>query len=229
MKVLISAALMSLMSFATLSFAQVPNRDELAAKYPDIEEGSLKPENKKILCPFHRMLERAGLYDAQKNGMGPLTVRVIQIAAVAKEFGCKVLGCASVTGAVSAGQVAKLATFPGHVNLEALHRSLGFSHECGLTFSKGATEVSDAYRRRTLAALASLADEEGRLTLDDLNTVKEAICEEQGVRNDLVQKTEVKLLFNFLGGNERGFVDLADVERFFFAELPKTIAAPDAF
>lgn len=214
-------------AFSISSSASALTRDELIEKYPSLEYGVLAPENKKILCPFHRMLERAGLYDSSKREQSALTVTIIKITSLAQEFGCSVLACGGVATAVSTGQLAKFATLPGKVNLEALHRSLGISHECGLTFAKGGSEVSDEVRANTLNSLAELADEEGRLTLEDLQTVKENICAEQGVRNNSVGKTEVKLIFNFLGGQDRGFIDHSDVELFFNGQLPKTIGSPD--
>lgn len=204
------------------------DRDELARRYPAIEEGSLKPENPKILCPFHRMLERAGLYDREKKRQSALTVSILKISAYAKEFGCLVVGCGGVASLVSAGQVTEATTFPGYVNLEALHSARGVAHECGLTFAKGGTTVSDSVRASTLAALKNRADSFGRLSFEDLEAVKESICESQGVSNTLAGKTEIGLIYSFLGGNERGFIDYSDVERFFHAELPKTIGAPGA-
>lgn len=201
-------------------------REVLAAKYPSIEEGSLRPENKKILCPFLRMLERAGIYDSDKKEQSALAVSIIKITSYAREFGCIIAGCGGVATAVSAGQLTQGTTSPGNVNVEALHTAIGIAHECGLTFAKGGTEVSDAVRGQTLAALAQLTDSEGRLTYDDLETVKLNICEEQGVQNTPAGTVEVGLIYTFLGGNKRGFVDFADVERLFFAELPKNIGRP---
>ncbi|RYZ89359.1 MAG: hypothetical protein EOP04_07010, partial [Proteobacteria bacterium] len=137
--------------FAQTSSAQAPalDREALAAKYPGMEEGSSKPENKKILCPFHRMLERAGLYDSSKKEQSALTVSIIKIATIAQEFSCKVTSCGAVATAVSAGQLTTFTSKLGHVNLEALHKAPGVSHECGLAFAKGSSEVSDAQRSAT--------------------------------------------------------------------------------
>ncbi len=220
-----ASAIVALLMSSSLSFAA--DRDELAAKYPDIEEGSEKPENLKIICPFHRLLERAGIYDSSKSFFGgPLMVSVVKITKAASEFGCQALGCGGVATAVSGGQLATGTTVFSEVNVESLHTALGISHECGLTFEKGGKEVSPRKRAATLAALSNLADEEGRLTLQDLQSVKEGICRAQGVKNNLVGETEVKLIYGFLGGVERGFIDYSDVERFLHAELTKTIGEP---
>ncbi|MBC7660792.1 MAG: hypothetical protein H7249_13935 [Chitinophagaceae bacterium] len=209
--------------------SNVSDRSELAAKYPGIEEGSLRPEDPKILCPFHRMLERAGLYDSSKRDQMPLTVSIIKIASYAHEFGCKVVGCGGVATAASGGQLTQGATTFGDVNVEALHKAFGLAHDCGLTFAKGGTTVSNEVRSKTLAALSSRATSEGHLTLQDLEAVKENICAAQRVQNNPVGKTEVRLIYAFLGGKSRGYIDYADVERFLHAELPKTIGEPEAF
>ncbi|RZA23947.1 MAG: hypothetical protein EOP10_11325 [Proteobacteria bacterium] len=220
MKNLLLALTLNL-SFVSPMFAQTSStpapaldRDALAAKYPGMDEGSTKPENKKILCPFHRMLERAGLYDSSKKEQSALTVSIIKIATIAQEFSCKFTSCGVVATAVSAGQLTTFTSKLAHVNLEALHKAPGVSHECGLGFAKGGSEVSDAHRAATLAKL-------------NLQTVKEGICKEQSVKNTFAGETEVKLIFAFLGGVDRGFIDYSDVELFFHAELPKTLGSPD--
>ncbi len=202
------------------------NRAEFAEKFPAIEEGSSQPENKAIVCPFHRMLERAGLYNKEVGMGGRLLVSISKITTLAKQWGCAIKECGLVATAVSAGQVTNLSTNPGFANLGALHRALGVSHECGFTFAKGGSVVSDEQRATSLSRLEDLADSEGRLTFDNLNTVKKQICEEQGEVNTFASQVEVKLIYSFLGGKDRGFVDYDDVVRFFHAELPKTISAP---
>jgi hypothetical protein len=202
------------------------SRMALAAKYPSIEEGSLKPENPKILCPFHRLLERAGLYDSEKKDQSPLTVSISKIANFAKEFGCSIGACAAVATLVSGGQLTKGSTKFAYVNLEALHTAAGVAHECGLNFAKDGTVVDNAIRAKTLAALQKRADSNGRLKFSDLEAVKADTCAERGVAVSIGSTTEIGLIYTFLGGNERGFIDFADVKRFFHAELPKTIGEP---
>lgn len=227
MKSRISVVLISLFLSSTPAYSQLLDRDKFARELPAIEEGSLKPENKKIICPFHRMMERAGLYDSSLKTQGALYVTVAKVTEVAKKFGCMISGCGTVATAVSGGQLATFSTIFGSVNMTALHKSIGISHECGLTFPKGSSVVTDAHRMETIRRLSARADANGNITLDDLNFVKEGICREQGVSNNLVGQVEVKLIYAFLGGQERGFIEVKDVERFFFAELPKTIAAPN--
>ncbi|RZA23981.1 MAG: hypothetical protein EOP10_11240 [Proteobacteria bacterium] len=222
-----SALILALSMVSTPLFAQV-DRAALASKYPDIAAGSQKPENMKIICPFHRLLERAGLYDSSKSAgeQSGLTVGVLKIASIAQEFGCKAIGCGGVAAIVSAGQAVKFAAFPGLVDLEALHKATGVAHECGLTFAKGGVEVSDEVRASTLAALQKKADSEGHLRLADIEAVKEDICQAQGVENVKAGRVEVQLIYTFLGGVERGFVDYEDVNRLFHSELPNVMGSP---
>ncbi|MBC7659543.1 MAG: hypothetical protein H7249_07515 [Chitinophagaceae bacterium] len=205
------------------------DRDELATKYPDIEAGSLKPENKKILCPFHRLLERAGLYDAEKETMSSgLLVGISKIISATHEFGCDVGVCAGVATLTSTGQVAKGATTIGKVNFEALDKAFGISHDCGLTFAKGGSTVDDAVRDHTLAELFKRTDSTGHLSLQDLKDVKQGICDAQGVKNSTIGRLEVGLIYSFLGGVQHGYIEYDDVVSFLHAELPKTIGKPAA-
>ena len=146
---------------------------------------------------------------------------------MAKEFSCDIVQCGTVATTVSTGQVSTATSITRSVNLESLHTALGVAHDCGLAFSKGNHEVNEAHRAKTLRALASLQDKEGHLQYEDLVSVKESICASQGVANTFAGKTEMKLIYSFLGGNVRGFIDYSDVERFLHAELPLTIDAPN--
>ena len=93
----------------------------------------------------------------------------------------------------SAGQLTQLATKPGSVNVEALHKAIGIAHDCGLTFAKDGTVVDDAVRSNTLAELKARADRNGRLQFSDLEEVKLNICEAQGVALSDAGDVEVAL------------------------------------
>ena len=201
-------------------------RAELVAKYPNIAESSQSEENKKVLCPFLRMLERAGIFDPEKEKQSSITVGIIKVARAAREFACPLLACGGVATAVSAGQLSQLSTKVGAVNVEALHKAVGIAHDCGLTFAKGGTEVDDQVRANTLAELKLRSDEQGRLDFSDLEEVKFNICESQGVESSAAGDLEVGLIYTFLGGKERGFIDYSDVELFLNAKLPKTLGTP---
>jgi len=128
-----------------------------------------------------------------------------------------------VCAVVSLEQTFKLASLPWFVNLEALHLSTTIAHDCGIQFAKGASEIDDYTRNSTLTKLAELADDNGHLSINDIAEVKYSICEEQGVESTLVGRGEMVLLFTFLGGEIRGYVEYSDVERFLYTKLPMTV------
>jgi hypothetical protein len=132
------------------------SRSELVKKYPSIEEGSKKKENKKVMCPFLRMLHRAGALTTVsiKND---IMVRIGELAKASQEFGCGIIACGSVAAGVSGGQLSHLKDARSgrakarHVNLTNLPHGRGFAHDgCGLTFNKGEKEISDDRRNKTL-------------------------------------------------------------------------------
>jgi len=200
-------------------------RADLIKAYPDIANGT-RPENPKILCPFHRLLERTGMYDSSRTIAGGIRVAISLISNLASEFGCSKLSCGGVATAVSAGQLTQGTTSWGRVNVEALHSAVGIAHDCGLTFEKGGQEVSDRVRDRTLNELKTLADSSGRLKLQDLRTVQMNRCNEQGVKPSSAGLLEGELIYTFLGGNDRGTILYDDVVRFLHAQLPNTIGEP---
>ena len=201
-------------------------RQDLAATYPSIEEGSTVPENGKVLCPFQRLLDRAGMYDSGAEGQSGTTASIMDVARAARDFGCSLFSCGAVATAVSVGQTFNGTSSAGRVNLESLHTAAGVAHDCGLTFAKGGTVVDPKVRQRTLDALGARADRHGHLTYSDLKAVKQNICNEQGVTMSFAGRIEIGLIYTFLGGKKRGFIDLDDVVRLFHAELPKTLGKP---
>lgn len=219
---------LSFLSFSTLA-SDFATSEELRDRYPNITDYSQRAENKKILCPFHRMIERAGLYDNKNTAKveNQVIVSISTIVKAAKEFGCKVLGCSAVTTAVSLGQNTHLRDVFNHqssigkVNITRLHKARGVAHECGLTFKKGGSEIDNETRSQTLMRLKNLAID-GRLTQDDLFSVKKKICSEQNVEMTLAGKVEMELIFNYLGGKDRGFIEYEDVERLLHAKMPLT-------
>lgn len=207
-----------------------------------------KEENISILCPFLRIMER---YDVVTNiqPRQELMYRTAETIRGARKLGAWNYGVTSPTIAVSSAQTTTRTSIPGFVNYAALHMAPGVSHECGFTFDgsietdqqiqkKGkdveastdarfnAVQVNDQVRRSTIGALASLQDEKGRLSYDAIKAVKLARCEEQGEEVSNAEKMEVGLMYTFLGGKERGFVDFSDVWRFFNGKLPLTIGKP---
>jgi hypothetical protein len=212
---------------STLVHAKYPSSEDLRTKYPSIEEGAQRAEKKEILCPFWRLIERSGTLDAintSKNSDVVISIR--KLVAKATEFGCKWIECGAVATLVSGGQM----THPGttrllSVNISQLHKAKGVAHECGYTFEKGGKKVSDAKRAQTLSRLKKIADQNsasGTLSKEDLMSVKLEICKEQGVTITKAGSVEVGLIYSFLGGKDRGFIDYDDVERFFHAQMPLT-------
>lgn len=195
--------------------ADMPTREQIASQYPEVTTGEV-PENLNIMCPFLRMIERTGLYSSDDGEPGVLSQATVVSGTT--EFGCDSLFCTTL--ASTTGNRQGLA---GDINIEALASVPDISHECGLTFAFGGQQVSDAIREDTLDRLFALSDAEGRLTYNDLLNVKLEICAEQGVTITDLGEGEVKLIFAFLGGVDRGFVDFSDVDAFLHAQLPQTI------
>jgi len=195
-----------------------PSREDIVAQYPSVDINSTRPENKEILCPFVRMLERSGAFDAFNITGAPFEVSPEVITDVAEEFGCGRAGCGSVAQQVADSQGANTDA----VLIEELHLAEGIAHDCGLTFALGGTQVSDSVRQSTLNRLAELANPNGQVEFEDIETVKNEICASQGVAITAAGELESKLIFAYLGGIERGYIDYSDIELFLSATMPVT-------
>ena len=220
--------LLVLTIFTQSSFAKFATSEELTEKYPSISESSTRPQNKKILCPFWRLIERSGALDAIKVARKTdVIVSLSNIVDKAFELGCEKFGCGAVATLVSGGQLTKFATRIGHVNLSKLHKATGVAHDCGFTFEKGASEISEKQIATTLSRMKQIADSnpiQGTLYKSDLMKVKLQICKEQGVKITKPGDVEVGLIFSFLGGKDNNHIQYEDVVRLFNAEMPKTKA-----
>eukprot|EP00594_Rhizosolenia_setigera_P019317 CAMPEP_0178956392 /NCGR_PEP_ID=MMETSP0789-20121207/10220_1 /TAXON_ID=3005 /ORGANISM="Rhizosolenia setigera, Strain CCMP 1694" /LENGTH=254 /DNA_ID=CAMNT_0020638299 /DNA_START=76 /DNA_END=840 /DNA_ORIENTATION=+ len=196
------------------------NPTELLEVYPDILSDE-PPENKNILCPFVRLVERYGLIG---NDFMPDQVTFTKCLSAIRLLGT--VPNAELTGfgvLISVSQTFQFLSWPGFVNMEALHKT-AISHDCGFQFAKSATATDDEYRNSTLSKLADLADDDGHLSFDDIAEVKYAICEEQGVDEiTYFGEGEMSLLYSFLGGAVRGYVEYSDVERFLYSKFPMMI------
>lgn len=207
---------LSAVSLTAACDGPVPTREEIVAKYPDVELGSDRPENTKVLCPFLRMLQRAGLFDDVAAFRAETAVPVRSVAKAVGEFGCATIDCGAVALVIASRQGS------GGLDIEGLHAARGISHDCGLTFGKGETEVNPSVRQATLDRLAELADGDGNLVYDDILRVKLAICAAQNVVMTPGGEIEMKALFAYLGGVENGSVRLSDVESLLNATMPGT-------
>lgn len=204
---------------------------ELKNNHPKMflgENGDTTTENEAILCPFLRLMERYDIVQNRDWDKSNFTIQETKRGA--RKLGADSFGVTAVATAVSAGQFFNGQTLPNFVNYEALHTASGIAHDCGLTFGKGETVVSDDARESTLASLADKANNnEGKLLFEDLKQVKLEICDQQGVDITEPGKTEVGLIFTFLGGDMNGYVLLSDVRRFFYGQLPMTVGQPGTF
>ena len=201
-----------------------PNSEELRAKYPTIDDGSTRADDKEILCPFLRILERTGTLDAYRaTKNSDLIIGVGKLAKAAKEFGCGFVECNAVAQLVSLGQLGHSGTTKlSKVNISQLHLAKGTAHDCGINFEYGGTQVSQKRINQTLERLEALAKEDGKLVLDDLVKVKLQTCADEGVEITGPGKLEMKLIYSFLGGHDRGYIELSDVKRFLDGKLPLT-------
>lgn len=204
--------------------------DEIKTKY--FEGKDPLPENKRVMCPFLRLMESSGAFakDAAELAnrlTAKIEVPVKKLVDTAFGFGCEG-GCDQVAALVSGAQHAQI---PDHtennVDITNLHRAKPISHGCGLTFSSGGSEVDEARRGETLASLKAIADakpgdQKGRLEYKDLYAVKIDTCNKEKVVITRPEQVEVDLIYAYLGGPDRGFVEYSDVDLFFHTKLPKT-------
>ena len=190
--------------------------EELSEIYPAIAAGSDVPEQEEILCPFQRMLKRSGIL-ASEMDEGSFEVNNGVLTEAAEIFGCTTGACGTFVGYASLAQ--------GNWNtldMDRLHEAGALSHDCGLTFELGGVTVSDTRRDFTLSRLEMLSSvNDGQLTFDNLMTVKQEICDMEGVEMSRGGETEVKLIYTYLGGKERGYVTQSDVDRFLHATMPE--------
>ncbi len=207
---------------------------ELRNDYPNIDDDTSRDENRKILCPFHRLMERAGKYDnLPASFQNQVIVKISTLVAAAKEFGCKITGCKTIAHFASLGQNSSLKDRKldfarlGRVNVTRLHKAKGLAHNCGLTFEKNGVEISNKRRNLTLSKLKKMAQANqpsGTLILSDIQKIKEDICKLENVKSTIAGRFEMKLIFKYLGGDDRGFIEYSDVERFLHAKMPLTKA-----
>jgi len=212
---LIAAALLvSTSAFLTGCGGDTYSAEELTDLYPAIAAGSAVPEEEEILCPFQRMIKRSGLLDDAVEE-GTFEVRNSTLTEAAEIFGCSSGACGTFVGYASLAQ--------GNWNtldMDRLHEAGFLSHDCGLTFELGSITVSDSRRDFTLSRLESIATD-GNLTLENLMSVKQEVCDIENVEMTLGGETEVKLIYAYLGGSERGYVTFSDVDRFLHATMPE--------
>ncbi|CAB9510659.1 expressed unknown protein [Seminavis robusta] len=219
------------------AFFDAPSSEELLAAYPALETTE-REGNPLILCPFLRMLERSGRLDEVEQESGEQIIENRDLKRAANDFGCDTTtACGPVIDTVSAGQclteefsLSNLNPFkPSVVDLERLWEAPPVSHECGFTFENGLGEngVSATRLESTLAKLLDRADDNDHLVYQDILDTKNEICAEEGVIISAPGLIEAQLIFAYLGGVERGYVEYDDVAGFLAidSKMPQTKAA----
>jgi hypothetical protein len=198
------------------------NSKELIEKYPSIGQNSKRPENKKILCPYLRLIERSGLFDSEKLKSEPeLIVSLRKLLNGVKDFGLRYFAGKTAATVVSIGQSTSGTSKLGKVNLHSLHTAKVIAHECGLTFGYKEITINTNVRKNTLNRLKAISID-GKLSLENMLTIKKEICVAQGVKESFAGMGEVLLIFKFLGGDNNGFVYYNDVELFLNSYMPMT-------
>lgn len=199
--------------FLTACGGDAYSSEELVTMYPDISASSSKPEDAEVLCPFQRMLKRSGILDDAIED-NSFEVKNSTLTEATEVFGCNSGACGAAVGYASLAQ--------GNWNtieLNRLHEAGFLSHDCGLQFELGGITVSDTRRSATLDRLSELAVD-GRLVYSDLMTVKQETCAQEGVEITIGGEAEMKLIYAYLGGPDRDYIEYSDVEKFLHATMP---------
>lgn len=232
-----------------VGLAYGPSCQELLTKFPDLDQPE-NTEDKRILCPFLRIIKRSGAIaeeiaanlslESLKNKLLPISVG--SLASATAQFGCSSKACGDVAGQVSAGQNSLPLTSidaKSIVDLGRLDTASGVAHDCGFTFALGETSLSPETRAASLAQFKVLAVD-GRLDFAAIMQVKKNNCMRdfnlaartgQTTKNlvnasntslelSRADLTEVNLIFSYLGGIDQGYILYSDLERFFQAEIP---------
>ncbi len=174
-------------SDSDLKFPYGATCTEIVQKYPSAI-ASVPAEDKKVLCPFLRMVHRTGVWKQEiinnllqnagkGNLMYPLTIKAL--LAPALEFGCGVGGCKPVAVGVSAGQTKtdpSLINDMSLVDIGNLPDALGVAHDCGYSFGLGEREVNPARRDESLRMFKARAKNGTDISLADIIQVKQENC-----------------------------------------------------
>jgi len=203
------------------------NVTKLLQDFPTILDDDSMPKEIEIMCPILRLARRSGALP--ESMMDPHYSIPSIVSALSDNFGFSLRTRALAFGvatAMSSGQVATFSTYPGFVNLDRLYNVLAGSHASGFTFDGNSTTVSKEITQQTMRALSQLEDADGHLTFEDLQVVKVYAAESRDVSVSRVSGFEAGFVWTFCGGDERGYVETSDVERFLNGQLPLTVGQP---
>lgn len=231
------------------SLTPAPGCEALITSFPTIEAED-SPEDKKVLCPFVRILNKSRQFadeivanlESYAFPDAVLPVSVGSFTKAAEQLGCGVDSCGGAIVVASGGQSGKPVTSVSQtdiVDIGKLHTAKGLAHNCGFNFALGDTEVNETARDETLAKMKGRAVD-GRLTHADILQTKKDMClrdfelaKSSGLPTinpvsaagdtldpGVPDTTEVNLIYSYLGGIENGFVLYSDVELFFHGQMP---------
>lgn len=167
-------------------FPYGPTCEELITQHPVLDRDQ-PAEEKRIICPFLRMLQRTGLFkeNAQENlaksknpeAVMPITLSVLE--RIVQKFGLVVPAAAfgSPAGVAAAQQGRNQADMTDNdtVDIGRLTEAPSISHNCGFNFLLNAKSISDEARNASLASLKASA-KDNRILFSDLEKTKAEAC-----------------------------------------------------
>lgn len=171
-----------------------PTCQELVAKFPSVGDPNT-PEDKRIICPFMRILKRSGLLEEEiaKNLKAPwakdavFPVSVLKLIGFTNQLGCQGIACAAVAEQAAMSQnknwpaltvdIGKLFAAPPRDQYKNRAKQQRASHDCGFTFQFGDESVNDEVRSATLSRFKAIAEQnQGQIKLADIVQVKKEMC-----------------------------------------------------
>lgn len=186
-----------------------PTCQELSKRFTRVYDKN-EPEDKKVICPFLRLLKRTGLLDEEiqtnlaksphSKDIAPVTLA--KLMNVTGEIGCDGAACVAVAQSVAKTQrigepatsvdIARLFDAPPRSTFKDQSKDHA-SHDCGYTFQFADETVNDKVRDATMARFKEIADQNGgKIYIADLVKMKKESCK----RDYLAYKASGKLPFN---------------------------------
>jgi hypothetical protein len=187
-----------------------PTCAQLVEKFPAANAPE-SPDDKKVICPFLRLLKRTGLLDKEiennlsiasdEKSVAPVSLAHLEL--VTGEIGCEGKACVAVAASVAKNQnslsppqvdIGRLFAAPTRASYSNQSQDRA-SHDCGYTFQFGDEAVNDETRTATLQRFKEIADKNaGRISIADLVAVKKESCQ----RDYKIYKAKGLLPFNLV-------------------------------